>query len=61
MKIPKETETRFHEFCENCPVCDLCVEGNDYYASNELYERDSVISCKFYEICGRLKKAGIIK
>lgn len=53
MKIPKETETRFHEFCENCPVCDLCVEGNDYYASNELYKRDSVISCKFYEICGR--------
>lgn len=56
-KIPTTVQTQFHDFCERCPLCDIVGDENEFYAFNEVYEREKIVTCKYYNFCARMAKA----
>lgn len=56
-RVPEIVRSQFHDFCERCPLCDIVGEQNNFYAFNEVYERNSIITCAHYDFCGRMAKA----
>lgn len=56
-KIPADVQTKFHKFCERCPLCDVIGDSSDLYAFGEVYERCNTITCANYDFCARMAKA----
>lgn len=56
-RIPVGVETKFHEFCGHCPLCDVEGEENNLFAFNEIVERQSIVTCSHYDFCERMAKA----
>lgn len=56
-KLPTTVQSKFHSFCERCPLCSIESEEIEFYACNEVYERESIVTCKHYDFCERMAKA----
>lgn len=56
-RIPTSVESKFHKFCERCPLCSIEGEENELYSCNEVYERESIVTCAHYDFCARMAKA----
>lgn len=56
-EIPAAVQTQFHDFCESCPLCDITIDENKFYAYDKVYMRESIITCKYYNFCARMAKA----
>ena len=56
-KIPTTVQSKFHDFCACCPLCDIEGEENKFYACDELYVRESIVTCAHYDFCARMAKA----
>lgn len=56
-RIPVTVQSKFHNFCERCPLCAVEGEENNFYASNEIVERKSIVTCSHYDFCALLAKA----
>lgn len=56
-RVPETVRSRFHDFCKHCPLCDIVVEENNFYACNEICERESIVTCSHYDFCNRMAKA----
>lgn len=56
-KLPITVQSKFHSFCERCPLCSIEGEENEVYAFNEVYERESIVTCEHYDFCERMAKA----
>lgn len=56
-RVPETVKSQFHDFCERCPLCDIVGEQNDFCACDEVYARESIVTCSYYNFCGRMAKA----
>lgn len=56
-KIPADVQTKFHKFCERCPLCDVIGDSSGIYAFGEDFERYNTITCANYDFCARMAEA----
>lgn len=61
MSVTKNIEPVFHSFCEDCPMLQCTAHTEKLYANDRCYETHSTVTCKHYDFCEQLARAGIIK